>query len=460
MSLRAQLLADHEAFLRDYRSRFQGVFVKVGRVLDRQWSDEEALRLASLAFYDRYFLMEEAPEGEVAAAEVAAPLLILAEEGLDVAPILAKCFAVMTAEFVHHVVKSGVVVEPVHTLTEVMGEAQGLFEEVTAVEHHTRDESAVVRMAMEHEGEEVALEVTCSGVQISQQGTLQRAEPGEGTLELRLPESHRLVIESGQRVSMKAAFLPRTLIGRSVSLDEESRALLLDEIIEAEHADRPRGAVRVQPHGLIEVSIAGQEGNYAGRLVDISVGGASVEAKEELPLARGTWVHLRFELPSLGRAGSSMVDVRAEVAGAFGGQGGGAGAWRYGLRLMPNLHEEKAIAEYVNHLQSEVIRQIQPEIKRSLYSGEKRAWRMPTALVVLILANFILLFGAIAWVLAEKRGDTPLGIDRIAEMLAAQEECDTLSERYARTGNRNDLARFEACERRLEQARGETRWRR
>ena len=452
MSPRAQLLADHEAFLRDYRARFQAVFVKVGGVLDRQWEDPEALRLASLAFYDRFFLSAEREEPE----EAAAPLTILAEEGLDVSPILAKCFAVMTAEFVHHLVKGGVLVEPVHLLTEVMLEAQGLFEGVVEVEHHTHDENAVVRMVMEHEGEGVSLEVTCSGVQITQQASVLRAEPGEGTLEVQLPESHRLVVEPGQRVSLKGDFLPRTLVGGSISLDEESRVLLLGDIVEAQYADRPRGAVRVQPHGLIQVTVAAPDGNYAGRLVDISVGGASVEAKEELPLKRGAWGHLRFELPAPRRSGSSTIDVRAEVAGAFGGKG----AWRYGMRLLPNLHEEKAIAEYVNHLQSEVIRQIQPEIRHSLYRGEKRAWRMPMALTALILANFILLFAAIAWVLAEKRGDTPLGIDRVAEMLAAQEECDELSERYARTGSRNDLARFEACERRLEQAHGETRWRR
>ena len=85
---------------------------------------------------------------------------------------------------------------------------------------------------------------------------------------------------------------------------------------------------------------------------------------------------------------------------------------------------------------------------------------MPRPLLALIAINLALLFAVAVYLLGEKRDSTHLGIDRIAEFLNAQEACDELAERYARTDDPADLSRVEACERRLERSRGETRWRR
>ena len=448
MNARSQLIHDHESFLRDYRSRFQAVFVKVCRVLAPQLDAPQLLHTASVAFYDRYFL--DPSDGAVEAARE--PLAALAEKGLDVAPVLSKCFAVMTSEFVAHVVKSGEVVEPVHALTEVMRDALSGFDE--AAEHHTHDENAVVRMVGEHLGDAFTLQVTCAGVQINEGAVLEKADPMRGALRLQLPEGHRVSVDRGDRINLNAEFLPRPLMGQVDGLDDGTRILTVSDIIEVEHSARPRGALRVQPPSRIDVEISCVEGRWEGVLADLSVGGISVTTLEEVDRPRGSWVHVRFDLRLPGRAEPAVIDARAEIAAAR--QAGKE--WRYGLRLMPNLHEEKLIGEYINRLQTEVIRRIQPEDHHSIYHGEVR--RRPlsplaaTAIGAVVVTVFV---GALYWAV-QQRKVRHVGIDRIAEMLSIQEECDDLTARYSRTGNPNDLEKFEACIQRLERARERTRW--
>ena len=450
MNLRSQFVRDHEAFLRDYRPRFQGVFVKVCRVLAPRWDDTATLASASVAFYDHYFLDPE--EGaESAAAEALAPLV---DGGVEVAAILAKCFAVMTAEFVGYSVKHGEVVNAVHALTEVMRDA--LTALGAAAEHHAHDENAVVRMMVQQEGNELDVEVVCNGVTIRETTVLHRAEPALGSLDLSLPEGHRLAVSEGESVTLNAPFLPRPLIGKAHSVDEGERILTVGDIAEAQFTPRPRDAVRVQPSHPIDVRLSMRESSWDGRLADLSVGGISVVTNEELDEGKGAWVHVRFDLPVPGRAEPQPIDARAEIAAVIpaGKQ------WRYGLRLMPNLHEEKVIGEYVNHLQTEVIRRIQPEIHRSLYDHETRRRPLSPFVTATIGVVVICTFVGLLYYAVQARRGNPVGIDRVAEMLSLQEECDDLTERYSRTGNPADLQKFDECRRRLTLARERTRWQR
>ena len=446
MNARDRLIHDQQPFLRAYRPRFQTVFVRVVRVLAPGRGDPEGLATAADELYDRCFL-------ETSEAPITPPPALEAL-GIESAPILSKCFSVMTAEFVAHAVKGGEVVEPVHTLTTALRELLATLDH--PAEHHTPDEQAVVRMVMEHAGEAFTLRHGYAGVEVTERATLRGGDVLRGTLALALPEGHRLAIESGDRLALRAPFLPRPLLARAASLDEERGVLTLDGITEAERAAQPRNGVRVQPPTPVEVTVSARDGSRTGRLADLSVGGLSLVADEALPWSRGAWLHVRFILPSVGRAEPANVDARAELVG--GGQGGAG--YRYGLRLMPNLHEEQAIGEYVNHLQTEVIRRIQPEVPRPLYAPEHRRRPLPKAVSALIALNLILLFVGLLYYAAGQRQGNPTGIDRVAELLSIQERCDTLAERHAASGNPADAEKFEACRRKLEEARGRTNWQR
>ncbi|GAB6042164.1 PilZ domain-containing protein [Endothiovibrio diazotrophicus] len=449
MNARRQLIHDHRPFLQAYRPRFQAVFLKVSRVLAPGRGDAQVLEAVALDYYDHYFL----DDGEGGAAAAEAALRGLAGPGIEAAPILAKCFAVMTAEFVARAVKAGEVVEPVHALTGVLREALAVLE--PPAEHHACDAGAVVRLALEQLGGEFTLRHRRRGVEVSERAILRRGDAVRGTLELMLSAGQRLAIDEGEPLDLHNPALPRPLRGQVELFDEGEGLLVLGGIVEADHVPRPRNGVRVQPPTPVAVTLSARDGRRDGRLLDLSVGGLSVATGEALAWARGSWVHVRFELPMAGRRGAEAIDARAEIVG-----GGLVGqAWRYGLRLMPNLHQEQVIGEYVNHLQSEVIRHIEPVLHHPAPAPPRRR-PLPRAVSGLIAAAVVLIFAGLFYYAASQRRGNPTGIDRVAELLSIQEACDDLAERHAISGNPADLSRFDACRRRLEEARRNTNWQR
>jgi len=450
--MRPGILTTHKKFFAAYRKRFADLFVKVCHILNPQLEDSEFLREVSLEYYDLVFTDSER---RVSSEALRAILHGMEERGVHVAVVLPKTFAVMTRDFVNYSVKLGDVVAPVNALTAVMLGSLGHLEHVDALEDGAISglDGTVYTLLEQHADQALTVNALYRGVPISVTAVFLQADPAEGQVLVHLDEERGEAFEVGEEVMVAAPFLRKALQAKVFGLREEDRDLLLHELRVIEHSVHDRGAIRVQPPEPIAAVLKARQDQLPAQLLDLSVRGASLALTDLGSLEKGEWIQLEFELPAFQRhmPKAAQLGVRGEVRSISQRRD----SLRVGLALAPTQAQESLISEYVTHRQSEVIRQVQPELHEPEpppSPAERRDYRGMLALA--IFAGALILVGSLLFFGGRKPEQQSLDWQATSNWLSKQRECQILSDKYDRDQSPQNLAGMERCERELRQLGG------
>jgi hypothetical protein len=174
----------------------------------------------------------------------------------------------------------------------------------------------------------------------------------DGMVELKVHQNQAVVMFVEKVAFLKSKHFPHDVVAKVFKANITKSIGLLHSFSYAQiRADRRR-FVRVQINDPIKVNFRLVDANIDGRLVDISIGGLSLESAEEIPVNLGSFGTLTVDFPH----------GKLEMPGSLLKIAPHDNKWFYVFEIEASARIETTISQFIFQKQVEIIRELKDQI--------------------------------------------------------------------------------------------------